>query len=128
MPGKYIVCSGEVHSIVDFEQRKFGEVVRQEYQWLACQTYQNYAVMFGWNNKVQLYDLTTNKVVWKSENVFQYQCGGSSLWCTFSKMNAKSYDQIFYITREGNRLIKIDLPRLVACIEKGIAPPAHIEI
>ena len=59
--------------------------------------------------------------------MIQYQCGGNSKWCTFAKMNVMSHDQIFYISREGNCLYQLDMPKLVKCIEAGTKLTADCE-
>ena len=42
-------------------------------------------------------------------------------------MNAMSHDQVFYISRDGNCLYQLDMPKLVRFIEAGTNPTADCE-
>lgn len=106
---------------IDMKDVSFGVLTMVEYR--------GYLVAFGWSCPVRLIDMRNDyKIVWECEEEYCYQTRTRTLWCSFSRMIQLCKGQLYFVARDENKLIHVDLNVLIRNVTAGQADKTSIKV
>lgn len=93
---------------------------------LAMELFKDVIVTFPWGASVCI--LRNNNVIWECKEQYCYQTRSPSLWCSFSRMIQLCNGHLYFVARDNNKLIHVDLNILLPKIDAGKSTPQDYEV